>query len=624
LSRFSAGCRRPLTLAVVVCAGALTLPATAGAAATCSFAAGTATVNVPSNDDATVGRNVAGNIQLNGANCSTATVANTDTIRIDGPGTTALPGHQDVILSLANGPLAPGLTAEVGSTPEIEIVVQLGNGFDSLALVGSAAADNYRLGTTGINLNNDSDGNDVVFSGLDDYVDVSGMAGNDSLSAEGGAGTGAPLQRGLNLMGGAGADRMVGGTYHDYLWGDSDAPFGPPVAAGNDSLLGGDGGDRMYGQDGGDVVDGQGGGDSLYFDAGNDQLRGGDGSDYFDNPSFSTAADGADLLSGGRGTDSLDLGDRPHNLAISLNNFADDGQDTNVPPDGLGNELDNVMADMEYVYLGSGDDRFNANTTQANAADLRNYVEGRVGNDTIQGGEGDDNLYGGGGNDSVQGQAGNDSARGDADNDTVSGGEGDDYVYGGLGSDVMNGEAGNDYLWMEGSADGADYIAGGAGESDQADYSSRSTNTLIRQDNVVQPAPSKGNDGADGDQNGVAEEGDDVRADVEDVYTGSGNDLISANFAAANTVGANNLFDAGSNNDTIHGGVGEDQLEGGAGNDSLTGGIGEDKLYGEAGADRLFGLDTFYWDYLDGGSEVDTASAPNGSADAFDEKVNIP
>ena len=397
------------------------------------------------------------------------------------------------------------------------------------------------------------------------------------------------------------------------MWGDSEVPNGPSVGAGagNDTLLGGSGGERLYGQEGNDVIEGEAGGDYLYLELGNDQVRGGDGSDSFDNPSYSSApADGADLISGGRGSDTLDLSDRPHNLSVTLNNTADDG---------AAGEFDNIMADIEYTYLGAGNDVFNADTAQANAAEMVNSVDGRAGNDTINTGEGDDRMYGGPGSDTLGGQAGNDDLRGDDDNDTLSGGDGDDYVTAGVGSDVIKGDAGDDQLYQQGSADGSDSISGGTGV-DSADFSGRTTNMRITQDNVDPDGagPLKGNDGADADLNNVAEEGDDVRADVENLSTGSGNDLISAGFAAANALGLDNTFRGYLGNDVIHGGNGEDTLYGSTGDDNLTGGAGGDALYGESGADVLSALDG-YFDYLDGGSDNDTQTS-----DAFDQKINFP
>src|SRR4051794_16894483 len=152
----------------------------------------------------TVGRSVAGDIQVNGANCGAANVTNTDTIKLLGTPATS----QQVTISLANGPLGPGQTAESTGTSEIEVQAVLLDGYDKLTLSGGTGADNFRLGTGGANLDADNDGDDVVWSGLDDSVDVLGRAGNDSLSAEGGLGTGSPLTRSVNLAGGLGGDRL--------------------------------------------------------------------------------------------------------------------------------------------------------------------------------------------------------------------------------------------------------------------------------------------------------------------------------------------------------------------------------------------------------------------------------
>ena len=98
---------------------ALLLPSSASAAATCAFdsAAAKLTVNMSGTDD-TVLRRSGNAIQVDGVACGAATVTNTDTIEVTGG-----LGAQRVIVELAGGQLAPGKTAEAGSTSEIEIVV---------------------------------------------------------------------------------------------------------------------------------------------------------------------------------------------------------------------------------------------------------------------------------------------------------------------------------------------------------------------------------------------------------------------------------------------------------------------------------------------------------------------
>jgi Ca2+-binding RTX toxin-like protein len=167
---------------------------------------------------------------------------------------------------------------------------------------------------------------------------------------------------------------------------------------------------------------------------------------------------------------------------------------------------------------------------------------------------------------------------------------------------------------QESAPDGADFIAGGAGR-DTVDFSLRSAHIRVILDNV-------GNDGADAAHDGAAEEGDDVRADVEDVWTGGGSDYVNASTKPANAAGSENLLRGGANDDTLLGGHAEDHLEGGFGADTLTGGIGEDLLEGGHGADRFIAQDQ-YFDVIDGGfGDLDVDGV--NSKDAYDSVINVP
>lgn len=90
--------------------------------------------------------------------------------------------------------------------------------------------------------------------------------------------------------GGAGRDRLFGGSANDLIFGD----------AGRDELDGGDGHDRLFGGDDDDVLNGRNGHDVLYGEAGNDRLRG-----YVGN----------DMLFGGVGRDYL-VGDGGNNVLV--------------------------------------------------------------------------------------------------------------------------------------------------------------------------------------------------------------------------------------------------------------------------------------------------------------------
>ena len=150
---------------------------------------------------------------------------------------------------------------------------------------------------------------------------------------------------------------------------------------------------------------------------------------------------------------------------------------------------------------------------------------------------------------------------GSAGNDTIRGGAGNDLYSGGEGSDVLQGGPGDD---------GSDALGGGNG-NDTADYSARSAALSLSIDGLA-------NDGAGG-----AAEGDDIKADIEVLRGGTGNDILV-------------------------GGAGSQTLYGGPGGDTLRGGAGGDILWGDAGDDRLDeGTSSSGADFLGGGTGIDTA-----------------
>jgi len=67
-------------------------------------------------------------------------------------------------------------------------------------------------------------------------------------------------------------------------------------------------------------------------------------------------------------------------------------------------------------------------------------------------------------------------------------------------------------------------------------------------------------------------EGTDAIFEMEDIWSGSGNDTLIGNSVS-------NWIDGNAGNDFIDAGGGDDWLEGGAGNDTMRGGIGEDLVY---------------------------------------------
>ncbi len=209
------------------------------------------------------------------------------------------------------------------------------------------------------------------------------------------------------------------------------------------------------------------------------------------------------------------------------------------------------------------------------AVDFENVV-GSSGNDTITGNSLSNYLDGGPGNDTIDGKGGN---------DVIVGGDGDDTLAGGMGNDCVVGNAGNDLLDESAplNADGtpaysaaigyngSDELDGGPGLDDTISYAARTDRTLVRLGVI-----SWFNDGGDPNADSISEECDDVFFTTENAITGSGNDMLSANFLNNQS---DNEFTAGAGNDQVIGGAGNDILhEGTAAN-------GADVFEGDSGSD---------------------------------------
>ncbi len=570
-------------------------PATAGAAVSCSFAGSTATVSFTTTSDAaTLGR--AGNaIQVNGVACGAATVTNTDRISVVGTPDSG----QRVAVDLAGGGLAPGLTAEpgAGELSEIEISVDLRSGSsEEVAVIGSTGADTAIFGGAGARLNADSDA-DLTFSGLD-QIELDGNAGADTLSVGGGGASGSPTLRPSDIDGGAASDTLTGGRGTDTIVGglDDSTPTVP-----GDAIQGGSGGDTLRGNDGRDTVNGGAGGDYVDGDLGDDVLNGGSDNDYL-NYYGGAAVDGADDLAGGPGSDTLYLTLRTHNLIVKLDNTANDGADTNA--DGVADEGDTIRLDVEGVQTGTGNDLIDSRNATARL--VARSFDGNGGNDALYGGDLDDTLIGDAGTDTLDSGAEDDYVDGGIGGDTLKTGDGNDSVYPGADNDTIDAGDGDDYLDGGSTTTGADSYAGGPG-FDRLYLGSRSADMTIELDNQA--------------DDGVAGEGDNIRADIDRIDSGTGNDTINIALGASITAANDNEVYGAGGNDTIKTGPGEDYVEGGLGNDTITGGEGEDRAFGAAGADRFLMADGFF-DHVDGGAGDGVNDT--GTFDTIDERLNFP
>ncbi len=198
------------------------------------------------------------------------------------------------------GRLGPGRSREATGVSEIE--VYLGTVTD-IWLLARPVRDAVTIGAVGLNLNGDDDA-DLIGSQVTEitaFLDD----GNDSLTAEGGRGTGAPwvppTDGYLVAYGGDGNDLLRGSGGNDSLDGDwdDDRVYG---LGGIDDLRGSTGHDFVSGGSGVDYIDPGYGYDTVFAGPGNDLIRAAD---------YTT-----DTIDGGNGIDSAfaDREDRVTNV----------------------------------------------------------------------------------------------------------------------------------------------------------------------------------------------------------------------------------------------------------------------------------------------------------------------
>ncbi|MFO0875872.1 MAG: calcium-binding protein [Gemmataceae bacterium] len=307
-------------------------------------------------------------------------------------------------------------------------------GFLALNITGSSGSDSFSLEN---------------FTGA--FVRVSAGPGPDLIrlgksSAEVNAGDGndrviyaSALGQQVNILGGRGDDRITlfgsasvdGGVGNDVIDARS-VGFGYEGRGVN--LIGGPGADILYGSNYNDVLEGGNGNDQLRARAGQDQLIGGAGADVLfggdDNDLLQ--ADGDDVAwDGGAGIDALFAGTGYQRANINAVRAILDGTRitlANLESLELGGSARNDVLDASgfggIVRLSgfAGNDVLRAGVGNA-------ILDGGEGNDQLTAGAGDDELTGGAGADSMAGGAGKDSLFADREDPALSGGPGlEDYL----------------------------------------------------------------------------------------------------------------------------------------------------------------------------------------------------
>ena len=340
----------------------------------------------------------------------------------------------------------------------------------------------------------------------------------------------------IELEGGGGNDVLVGApNAFNRIFGN--VSFGD--AAGDDTLTGGNKQDFLFASDGTDTVNGGDGTDIIDGGQGTDIVNGNRGSDFLSGALFlgGSGPDGPDRVDGGTGFDRFDYG-RAGPVSLTLNNVADDGEGCPGP----GCEGDDIRRTVESIGGGLGNDTLVGDSGV-------NEMFGRAGDDVMNAGGGDDGLLvGGEGRDVIRAGAGNDGQ--------IEGSEDEDRMFGG---------AGDDSFFSTFLTDDPDVLDGGTG-IDLVDYADADEGVRVTLDG-------RANDG-------VPDENDNVRADIEDIIGTPDDDVLIGS-------GRPNEIDGGEGNDRLVGKGSLDGLTGGRGNDRLSGGKGRDLLLGDAGRDRI-------------------------------------
>jgi Ca2+-binding RTX toxin-like protein len=640
------------TALIVAATGAPTASAVGGV--DCSWASGTATVTFAGawGTWASFKRGPSDELLLNGTQCGSATIANTNLVQVTGT-----PTNEGVAFDLSGGPFNNSIFG-FKQKHEVHFNLDLGNGWDYINVNGDSAASNHVVaGTGGIDLNPGDlfSGVDVVSSGVNVFT-LKGGDQADTLSNTGDVVTGGPVVSGnWVLNGGAGNDTLTGSDYTSLIGGPDDdtitagglhswcnfeaAPgpvtvdlgAGTATGDGNDTLNGcasvetGKYDDTITGDANPNLLNGEGGSDTIYGLGNDDELYGGPGDDHL------YGGDGTDYFWPWEGNDTIDGGAGDHDLVYFTTSKS--GVSVDLAAGTATGDGSDTLTGVEDVFGSYHDDVIAGSSG-------KDVLHGSVGNDTLIPRGGDDYVYGDDGTDTIafdgapQGvnvDMASLQATGDGSDlffnvENARGSSHDDVIKGTSAANVIQGLGGNDTLSGGG---GNDTLDGGAG-SDTAVYGDAPTGVKVN----LASGSATGN-------------GSDSLASIETVGGSPFDDQLTGG------PGSDSLFGFGGN-DTIAGAGGNDILEGGAGNDTaaydkspagvavnlatgkasgegsdslsgfetvrgsafadkLTGGLGNDWLLGLAGNDTLIGGAGS--DHLDGGAGIDTLSyeaAPGG------------
>ena len=307
--------RRLLLVPIVL--GLISVPGVARAttATSCTFDSGTATVTatIGSGQSPTLERS-GDAITFDGSPCGVATVTNTDTINVAAPDVATIEG---LTVSMAGGQFAPGKTAEVDGTDEIEIDAGLSTD-EPLTVVGTTGPDTITMRGQGADLIPGTPSEwEITYPLTAAKKSVFGDAGDDFIRMDnvyesevhGGQGDDtieAAIFAPSNYDGGADAD-TIRYTAASVLTAHATASGAATVDRGGggidtlsdmETIMGALATTRSTEAQGSDSFDGGGGNDTFLPSGGDDHVEGGDGID--------TMSVGASALAGDLRYDSED------------------------------------------------------------------------------------------------------------------------------------------------------------------------------------------------------------------------------------------------------------------------------------------------------------------------------
>ena len=204
------------------------------------------------------------------------------------------------------------------------------------------------------------------------------------------------------------------------------------------------------------------------------------------------------------------------------------------------------MPDVEGVEGGTGDDQLTAGGHPAR-------FFGGVGDDRLVGSDGDDELLGLGGSDTLIARGGEDTLNDGDDTPIVQ-----DPTLPAAGNDRLDGGAGDDFF---DSDRGADELIGGSGYDRAAFFRHIPAAPTAPLPGPPAPFQISLDDRANDGQRGAAE-GDNVHSDIEELFTGSGDDVLTGSPGpdALYSQRGNDLIDPAGGADIVFAGVGDDSI----------------------------------------------------------------